>query len=161
MVCQAILVGKISTYAGHYAPVRVNECEATPGRLRSIQVVLNDLYRLVTGHWRSDHVSVGDLQKAADMPTLNQMAARESVSLIWQSYTDPSGPLASILDDLRPAPSSRAYSLHKLIAPDPANVLLTSGVRIWNLHSTSLAALKTKAAVKKYVQTKIWPTLPV
>ena len=49
----------------------------------------------------------------------------------------------------------------KLNAPDPSNVLLSSGIRLWNLFSTSLAELKTKAAVKTFIKKKIWPSLPV
>ena len=161
MVCQGILIGKVSTYAAHYAPVRLNESEPVSGRLRAVQTVLNDLYRLMSGYWRSDHVTIRDLLKATGLPTLNEMAAREAVTIIWESYTDPAAPLASILDDLRPSTTSRAHSMCKLNAPDPSNVLLASGVRLWNLHATSLAALKTKASVKNYVKTKIWPSLPV
>ena len=161
MASTGIFVGKVDTYAAHYAPVRVNASETTPGRLAAVQVALNDLYRLITGYRRSDKISIEELKKASGLPSLNEMAARESLSILWQSYKDPSAPLADIVSDLKPSPSSRSATLCKLNAPDPANTLLSSAVRLWNMHSMDLAAIKTKHSLKNYVEQKIWPSLPI
>ena len=161
MVAESILVGKIMIYAGHYHPVRLQESDPASERSKSVQVLINDYARLVTGHWRSDHIQIAELLEKASAPSLNQLAARESLSQVWSGYTGPSSPLAKTVDDLKPARTSRSMTMARLNLPDPANILLTSGCKLWNRFSTQLVHITKKEELKNFIQKTVWPALPI
>ena len=94
-------------------------------------------------------------------PSLNQLAAREALTQVWSGYMDPSSPLAEIVDDLKPSRRSRSKTMAKLNPPDPANVLLSSGCKLWNKFSEQLVLIKKKAELKSFIQKTVWPTLPI
>ena len=161
MVAESILVGKVMIYAGHYHSVRLHESDPVSERSKSVQVVINDYARMITGHHRSDHVKLTELLDAASTPSLNQLAAREALSQVWDGYMHPDSPLSKTVDDLKPARSSRSHSMAKLNLPDPANILLTSGCKLWNEFSSQLVLIKKKEELKNFIQKTVLPTLPI
>ena len=59
------------------------------------QRVLNDVYRVITGLKRTDHVRVADLAARAKLPTLNEVVTKQSAISAWRSQNG--GPLDDIL----------------------------------------------------------------
>ena len=59
------------------------------------QRVLNDVYRIITGLKRSDHIRVADLAARAKLPTLNEVVTKQSAISAWRSQNG--GPLNDIL----------------------------------------------------------------
>ena len=161
MVASGIFLGKVMVYAGHYHAVRLNESDVSTERSKDVQIMLNDYARLLTGLKRKEHVKVKDLLKQAAVPSLNQLAAREAISQVWDGYVNLDSPLARTVADLRPSRSSRSHTMAKLNLPDPANTLLSSGCKIWNEHSAQLSKISKKSELKTYIKKTVWQSIPI
>ena len=162
-VSYGIVIGKLSTYIANCVGVRLHSDEPVTGPSAALQVILNDLARVLTGHRRRDHVKMEELLKCAELPSVNQLVARSAINMMWTGLVASKGPLVSVLRALRPASNTRAANNGKLNSPATSNinVIIDSGVRLWNLHHDKIVAAKNKPALKKLITKEIWPSLPI
>ena len=93
-VAQCLVLGKVQTNAFVTRQARL---QAGPMNAEdtATQRVLNDLYRVITGLKRTDHIRVADLAARAKLPTLNEIVTKQSAISAWRSQNG--GPLDDIL----------------------------------------------------------------
>ena len=156
-----ILMGKLATYIANCLVVRLTPDEPVCGRGAALQVVVNDLARLLTGHRRKDHVQVSELLSKADIPSVNQIIARDALTMMWTALVAGNGPLVRVLSDLQPASNTRASNSGKLNSPVGSNAIICSGYKLWNEHHVNLRSIKSRAALKTYITKEVWKTLPI
>ena len=156
-----IMIGKLATYLANCFVVRLTPEEPICGRAAALQVVVNDLARLLANRRRSDHVEISELLSLAKVPSVNQLVARDAVSMMWTALVAGKGPLVSVLSSLRPASSTRAATCGKLNTPAGSNAIVVSGCKLWNVYHADLVTIKSKNSLKKFVTTKIWGDIPI
>ena len=93
-VALCLVFGKVQTNAFVTRQARL---QAGPMNAEdtATQRVLNDVYRIITGLKRSDHIRVADLAARAKLPTLNEVVTKQSAISAWRSQNG--GPLNDIL----------------------------------------------------------------
>jgi hypothetical protein len=99
----------------------------------------NNVARTVTGHKRSDHVTVADLLTMAHMQSLNSMVITTVASETWSAFhssdridgaRNPLGVAIFGNNNTRETRASKAG--HTYIALHGENTLASHGGRIWN-----------------------------
>ena len=73
------------TYLHLSLKVRLSEKDPKTEWGRKLQVILNDVARVVEKKRRSDHVRVEDLMKKAGLEAVNSMVCYNSAMLVWKA----------------------------------------------------------------------------
>ena len=140
---------------------RITSEDTVCGRAAAIQVILNDLARLITGRKRTEHLPVPELLREADIPSLNHIVARDALAMMWGGLIAGNGPLVSVLNDLRPAGLTRAATSGKLNIPATSNPIIISGTKLWNRFHVDLCNIKTKDSLKSFITKEVWKNIPI
>ena len=159
-ISNGILIGKLSTYISNCLVVRLAPEDPVCGRGAALQVIINDLARLLTNKRRKEHVKVTDLIDEAGISSVNQIVARDAISMMWNGLVARTGPLVPVLDALRPATGTRAATSGRLNTPATNNAILVSGVKLWNRFGDQLVGIKTAGALKSFVRKTVIKTIP-
>jgi hypothetical protein len=150
--------GKVSHALAAVAAPRLRVEDKENNKLKSVQTAQNNVACTVTGHKRSDHVTVADLLTMAHMQSLNCMVITAVALEMWSAFHSSDGidgarnPLGVAIfgnDNTRETWASRAGHTH--IALRGENTLALHGGRIWNKSPALRLALtrhKTKWAGK-------------
>ena len=93
-VAQCLVFGKVQTNAFVTRQARL-QAGPMSAEDTATQRVLNDVYRVITGLKRTDHIRVADLAARAKLPTLNEVVTKQSAINAWRSQNG--GPLDDIL----------------------------------------------------------------
>ena len=125
-----------------------------------LQVVLNDVARVLVRKKRTDHVRVQDLMKKSGLQSVNTMLCSSSAMLAWRS-AKPGHPLHDLFASLKPRGSTRsmAAGLLQVPPPDTKNLALWNMATVWNA-IPDLRAAKSEGAAKKIVK-KFVRALPI
>jgi hypothetical protein len=108
-------------------------------KLKSVQTAHNNIARTVTGHKRSDHVTVADLLTMAHMQSLNSLVITDVALEMWSAFhwndgingsRNPLGVTIFGKDNIRETRASKAGHIH--IAMRGENTLALHGGKIWN-----------------------------
>ena len=150
-VGQSLVLGKVQTNA---FVTREAKLQAGPEHEDDVatQVVLNDLYRVIIGSKRTDHIRVADLAARANLPTLNEIITKQAAISAWRSQNG--GPLHDIL---MPYDERTRGSSENRIRPVSTRCVASRNLaHTWNA-SEELRNAKTlseaKLAAKKLAQT--------
>ena len=161
LLAQGLVYGKISyAAAATITPRLPGDTSAPSGICKDIQTALNDVARTLTGHRRSEHVSVSTLLHSANLPSLNGVAVQALALETWKAFHSQDGPNTTrnplgkaIFGDLHnPAPAQRStrastqgqVNLPLLMA---APTMAYSAVKIWN-QNEALRSARTISAAK-------------
>ena len=91
---QGLFYGKLRVYANLVFNACLEEDKPTKGA-DAVQVLINDVARIITGLKRTDHVRIRDLLDKASVPGLNEVVVIASGMLAW-NMTHPSHPMHQI-----------------------------------------------------------------
>ena len=160
MFARATVLGKIRTYIHLSLKFRLSAKDPVTEWGRKLQVIVNDVARILTRKRRSDHVRVEDLLQKAGLESVNASVCYNSAMLAWRASKSQS-PLNSIFQEMLPRGSTRSKAAGELEVPAPntKNLALWNMARSWN----SIPALRTAKSVgeaKRIVQ-KFVKTLPI
>ena len=160
MFARATVLGKIRTYIHLSLKVRLSETDPHTMWGKKLQVILNDVARIVVKKRRSDHVRVEDLMKKAGLETVNSMVCYNSAMLAWKASKADS-PLHDLFQDMIPNGSTRSKAAGMIEVPTPntKNLALWNLARTWNAIS-DLRLAKSEASARKIVR-KFVKSLPV
>ena len=127
---------------------------------RKLQVILNDVARIIVKKRRSDHVRVEDLLKKASLQAVNAIVCSNSAMLAWRA-SKPERPLHDLFLDMVPNGSTRNKAAGKIEVPAPN----TKNLAMWNIAVTwnaipGLSFAKSKGRAKKIVK-KFVNSLPI
>ena len=98
---------------------------------RKLQVIVNDVARVVSKKRRTDHVRVEDLLKKGGLESVNSMVCSSSAMLAWRA-SQPDSPLNCLFKDMLPRGSTRSKDAGKIEVPPP----ITKNLALWNIAVT-------------------------
>ncbi len=161
-----IIVGKV-TYAtaASFSPRLAAEDPPPPAAQRVAQLAMNRAARTITGHRLTDKVPVGDLLKAANLPSLNRATIKAVAMEAWKAFVTHDGdsssgcgnnygsrnPLGLLLFDSSSTISRTRAGSNGLISPPlriAADTFVYAAYRIWN-SSRELRAAKTLGEARR------------
>ena len=156
MFARATVLGKIRTYLHLALKVRLSQSDPVTFWGKKLQVVVNDVARIVGRKRRSDHVRVEDLLKKAGLQAVNSMVCSNSAMLAWRA-SKPESPLHSTFLSMVPNGNTRNRTAGKIEvpAPDTKNLALWNMATTWNaIPDLRLAKSegKAKQIVRKFVR---------
>ena len=107
MFAGAVVLGKMRTYLHLALKVRLQEQDPLTGWGKKLQVVLNDVARVLVKKRRKDHVRIEDLLKKSGLQSVNAMVFSSSAMLAWRA-ADSGHPLHGLFAALKPRGSTRS-----------------------------------------------------
>ena len=160
MFTRATVLGKMRTYLHLSLKVRLSESDTRTEWGKKLQVVLNDVARVVTKHKRSDHVRVEDLLKKAGLEGVNAMVCSNSAMLAWRASM-PESPLNGIFQSMMPHGNTRSRAAGKIEVPSPN----TKNLALWNMATAwnaipDLRVAKSEGKAKQVIR-KFVKSLPI
>ena len=101
-ITKALVIGKLQTCAWITRQARISSDQShanlsVPKSEAEVQVIINDLARVLFGKRRADQERVSDLLDKTSLPTMNEVVVRQSAMAAWKSQRDQNGPLGAIL----------------------------------------------------------------
>ena len=156
MFAGAVVLGKLRTYLHLALKVRLHERDPLTCWGKKLQVVLNDVARVLVRKKRTDHVKVPDLLKKSGLQSVNAMVCSSSAMLAWRA-AEPGHPLHDLLATLKPRGNTRSNEagLLQVPRPDTKNLALWNMATAWNAIPelrTAKSEGAAKRAVKKFVR---------
>ena len=85
MFARATVLGKLRTYLHLALKVRLSENDPHTVWGKKLQVIVNDVTRVINKKRRSDHVRVQDLLKKAGLEGVNSMVCSNSAMMSWRA----------------------------------------------------------------------------
>ena len=152
MFAGAVVLGKIRTYIHLSLKVRLQDQDPLTGWGKKLQVVLNDVARVLVKKKRTDHVRVEELLKKAGLQSVNAMVCSSSAMLAWRA-ANPDHPLHDLFVALRPRGNTRGKEagLLQVPPPDTKNLALWNMATAWNA-IPELRAAKSEGRAKRIVK---------
>ena len=156
MFARATVLGKLRIYLHLSLKVRLSENDPRTEWGKRLQVVLNDVARVINKKRRSDHVRVEELLKKASLQAVNVIVCSNSAMLAWRA-SKPTSPLHDLFLDMVPNGRTRSKAAGKLEVPPPN----TKNLALWNMAMTwnaipdlrvAKSEGKAKQVVKKFVK---------
>ena len=118
MFARATVLGKMRTYLHLSLKVRLSENDPLTGLGKRLQVIVNDVARILCKKRRKDHVRLQDLLKQGGLQSVNAMACSSSAMLAWRS-SKPGNPLHDLFKSMVPHGSTRNKAAGKIEVPAP------------------------------------------
>ena len=85
-----VILSQVRYCISAYSSVKLKETDTRSGGLDKIQVLMNNVARIVNQVKRTDHVSINELFKMSPWLSLNHMSANSIVVDTWRALRDPS-----------------------------------------------------------------------
>ena len=160
MFAGAVVLGKMRTYLHLALKVRLHETAPLTCWGKKLQVVLNNVARVLVRKKRTDHVKVPDLLKTSGLQSVNAMICSSSAMLPWRA-AEPGHPLHDLLASLKPRGNTRSNEagLLQIPSPDTKNLALWNMATVWNA-IPDLRAARSEGVAKRIVK-KFVRSLPV
>ena len=160
MFAKATVLGKVRTYIHLALKVRLSEGDPHTIWGKKLQVIVNDVARVVVKKRRSDHVRVEDLLKKAGLEAINAMVCSNSAMLAWKA-SRPGSPLHDLFLDMMPNGSTRSRAAGKIEVPPPNS----KNLALWNMAVTwnsipDLRVAKSEGKAKQIVR-KFVKSIPI
>ena len=152
MFAGAVVLGKMRTYLHLALKVRLQDQDPHTGWGKKLQVVVNDVARVLVRKRRKDHVHVEDLLKKSGLQSVNAMVCSSSAMLAWRA-AEPGHPLHELFASLEPRGSTRSKEagLLHIPSPDTKNLALWNMATVWNA-MPELRAAKSEGAARRVVK---------
>ena len=152
MFAKATVLGKMRTYLHLALKVRLSESDPKTEWGRKLQVIVNDVARVVVRKRRSDHVRIEDLMKKAGLEAVNTMVCSNSAMLAWRA-SQPKSPLHEVFQSMLPSGCTRSKTAGKIEVPAPN----TRNLALWNMAVTwnaipDLRIAKSEGMARKIVK---------
>ena len=152
MFARATVLGKMRTYLHLSLKVRLSEKDPKADWGRKLQVIVNDVARIVTKKKRKDHVRVEDLLKKGGLQSVNAMVCSGSAMLAWKA-SKPDSPLHGLFQSMTPNGCTRSKAAGKIEVPTPN----TKNLALWNMAVTwnaipDLRVAKSEGKAKQIVR---------
>lgn len=160
MFARATVLGKLRTYLHLSLKVRLSENDPKTEWGRKLQVIVNDVARVLVRKKRSDHARVEDLIKNAGLEAVNAMVCSNSAMLAWRA-SQPKSPLHEVFQSMLPNGCTRSKAAGKIEVPAPN----TKNLALWNMAITwnaipDLRVAKSEGKARKIVR-KFVKSLPI
>ena len=157
MISRSIVLGKAQVYANLALKLRLIESDPIQGHAQRVQVILNDIARVILGLRRRNHVAINQLMDKSGLKSVNHIVAHSSGMLAW-SMSHSHHPLHDLFLEYSMDDRTRQASENCLRMPDQSNgnVALRNAFLIWNAcEALRLAKSRHKArtTLTKFIRT--------
>ena len=164
IIADGLFQSKVRYGACLYVRPLINEDEKHAGEIQKLQVIQNELNRVLMGVRRSDKIRNKDLREMTGLQTINQIAASQALQELRKIVVDGSVPelQAALLDRIQSnSHKTRATSDFKLTAPLSNNRDFLSGaVKLWNAAPQDLRDSRTSPTAFRRQARSFVATLP-
>ena len=150
-----------------FGKVRLVESEPVSGKFQPVQVVLNDIMRLLCGARRKDKTTIASLLQSTGLLSLNQMAAQAILLMAWKIMRGDCPALNSLVTPVTSNSSRISKSKVRgdlVLQRDGLRTTKDSfrhqAARIWNAAPSTIKNSKTIPTVKKHIREFVL-TLPI
>ena len=133
MFARATVLGKIRTYLHLSLKVRLSENDPLTNWGKKLQIIVNDVARIVVKKRRSDHVRIQELLKKSGLEAVNAMVCSNSAMLAWRA-SKPQSPLHDLFLSMLPNGCTRSKTAGKIEVPAPTRRTWPCGT--WQRHGT-------------------------
>ena len=167
IVAEAIFTSKIRYGLAVYGQPRLTVDEPIGGQIQKIQVIQNDLLRLLNGHRRSDHINMNKLRKQRRMMSINQLTVYHVGLETYNVLKNNSS------EQLKEKMIKRENEHYTLRSQERGDLLLPTkpkrnctgfsytGAKVWNALPVNLRRDDISPTIfKRHLKTWIWDQIP-
>lgn len=162
-VANAIFVSKIRYCLALFCPLRLREDEPVNSLMSRVRITYNKVLRLLTGTTLRKKMSVKNMLKKLEWPSLNQLCAETRLLEAWKIANDPNSPLCGIMKLRETTSNMKTRSQrHKVMVPGRQTKLSKTSfvyptAKIWNNAPSSIKEAKKvrngKALIRAFAKT--------
>jgi len=164
VIADGLFQSKIHYGACLYERPLLSKEESHSGEVQKLQVLQNEVNRLLMGVRRSDRIRNSDLSEMTGLPTVNQIAASQALQELRKILVDCSVPEIQMVLIERVESSgygTRAMNDYKLTSPLLGNKDFLSGaIRLWNAAPQGLRDARNNPSAFKALTRLFVSTLP-
>ena len=92
VVAEAIFTSKLRYGLAVYGKPRLTNEEPISGQIQRLQVIQNDMLRLISGHRRAEHINMSELRREKHMMSINQLTvyhvALEAYNIVYRNSSE-------------------------------------------------------------------------
>ena len=154
-IASAIVGSKIRYGISIYGSVRLSNCDPQPALYHQLQVSLNSAMSVASGYRRSDRISIQKLSEITNIKSVNQMAAEDSLMLMWQSLNGHNSPLLEAVSGQDTWPKNTRAKTRGDIRKNATTNLSRANfphkaISLWNSVDPTLRSIKEKRPAKTF-----------
>jgi hypothetical protein len=131
-IAHGIWTGKLMPNLSVTSRVRFHDEDPNEHLMQKMQISQNQVARTLTRSSRFDHVPTDELLAAADMLSVNQLAARTVLLDSWKALQEPDHPLYSFLDNVITG-RTRSAGTYRVPPPSKTSYFERNAMRALNL----------------------------
>ena len=167
IVAEAIFTSKIRYGLAVYGKPRLTEEEPINGQMKNLQVIQNDMLRLISGHKRSEHINMEKLRNQRKMMSINQLTVYHVGLEAYNVLKNNSS------DQLKEKMVKIENEHYRLRSQERGDLLLPTrpkrncagftytGAKVWNILPVSLRTDDiSPATFKRELKNWIWDHIP-
>ncbi len=159
MLADGLCLSKVRYCIAAFGHPRIDEMESRNGAMEDIQVKLNTLMRIITGHRKEDRISISDLLRKTGLPSINRMTIEGILKEMWmflflrgETYVR-----ETLLTNSNKSNMTTRSKTDKLLeVGSPMNSFIYHGPKLWNSFpedcKMKMPKYKLKMIVKKLVR---------
>jgi len=146
--------------AVYSSAVRTSEQDPIDGMIQTPEVVVNDVMRIIEGVRRKDRVSIHELRKKTNVPSVNQMAAQAIITDAWKIAHNKVAGLEDIFTQLNEAGmKTRAKTNGNFKVPFGSQMIRRSfshqGAVLWNALPQEIRESEAIHSAKKKIRAHV------
>ena len=150
-----------------YGHAKIDRSEPICSEMQKLQVVQNDMMRIICGYKRSDHVNMSELYKEKRMMSVNQMCVYHILLEMFNVLNNNSSEQLKekILSEREPSNynlrSQERGDLRLPLKPkENCEGFSYSGSKVWNTLPVEIRSIKNAETFKTHVKNHIWEQVP-
>jgi hypothetical protein len=148
-IADGLLMSKIRYGIAVYGRVRMSQEEPVNKEQKSIQVIINDMLRIICGKKRRDQVPVSSLLQETGLLSFNQLAVQAVLSLAWKIQVMENHPLIHLMPKITSSTNivTRSQERGNVETPSGGNKIRNSFIyqaaKLWNAAPMEIKEAKT------------------
>ncbi len=161
MLADGLCFSKVRYCIAAFGHPRIDEMESRVGTMEEIQVKLNTIMRIITGHRKEDRISISDLLRKTGLPSVNRMAIEGILKEMWMFLflrEDTYIRETLLTKSNKSNMTTRSKTSNLLEVGSPINSFIYYGPKLWNIFpedcKRKMSKYKFKIIVKKLVRDK-------
>jgi hypothetical protein len=150
-----------------YGDVRLHESDPENQQRKSVQLIMNNLMRLITNCRIKDKVSIKKLIELTGFLSLNQLTAQAMLLEAWKIIHNKNLPLGCLMQVMSNNTSVVTKSVLRgdMVIPVPNSRIVKESFsylagKLWNMAPITLKTASTQGSAKKHIRSFVM-TLPI
>jgi len=162
-VATATLISKMRYCLGIFGIVKTNISQPQCKMMHDLQVVLNNMMRLILNKRVADKIRIEELCERTGITSVNRMVAEEHARIVWQAKNNPQSPLSELFQVVMGG-ATRASARGDLCSTARTSLGIRNvphtAITTWNSTGDSLRAANSSQSFKLLTRTFV-ETIPL